>query len=98
MPASARDVKIELQTDMNSMPGELKPVPFRRDGERPVIIGAVELAYRTANRHLAVKIAGQPDRVYRIGLTDKAPHTPELGPWQSHTDGSEIRYRAKWPG
>ena len=98
LPASARDVKIELQTDKNSMPGELHAVPFRRDGDRPVIIGEVELAYRTANRQLAVAIAGQPERVYRIGLTDMAPHAPALGPWQPHTDGSEIRYRAKWPG
>jgi len=98
LPASARDVKIELQTDKNSMPGELHAVPFRRDGDRPVISGEVELAYRTANRQLELKIAGQPARLYRIGLTDMAPHTPALGPWQPHSDGSEIRYRAKWPG
>ncbi len=98
LPASARDIKIELQTDQNLMPGELRSDQFRRDGDRPVIVGQVELAFRTPNRQLEVKIAGQPDRVYRIGLTDKAPHTPELGPWQRHNDGTEIRYRAKWPG
>jgi hypothetical protein len=95
-PNSARDIAVELQTNLNLMPGELGHV--RRDGERPIISGEVELAYRTANRQLAVRIAGQPTRVYRIELTDKAPHTPSLGPWQTSSDGSEIRYRAKWPG
>ena len=98
LPAAARDVAIELQTDQNRMPGEPRLNQFRRDGDRAVIAGDVELAFRTAHRQLEVKINGQPDRVFRIGLTDKAPHAPELGPWQPHADGSEIRYRANWPG
>jgi hypothetical protein len=95
-PASARDVKIELQTDMNRMPGEVRQI--RRDGEQSVIVGEVDLAFRTAKRQLEVKVTGQPDRVFNIALTDKAPHTPALGPWQKRVDGSEFRYRAKWPG
>ena len=98
MPAAAEDVKVELQTDQNTMPGEPKPDRFRRDGDRPVVAGEVELAFRTAYRQLEIKIKGQPDRVYRIGLAGKAPHASELGPWQPHDSGSEIRYRAKWPG
>lgn len=98
LPAAARDVAIELQTDHNRMPGEAKFNQFRRDGDRSVIVGDVELAFRTAHRQLELKIKGQPDRVFRIGLSDKAPHGPELGPWQPHADGSEVRYRAKWPG
>ena len=95
LPANARDLAIELQTDQNRMPGEPRFDRFRRDGDRAVIAGDVELAFRTAYRQLEVKIKGQPDRVFGIGLTDKAPHAPELGPWQPHVDGSEIRYRAK---
>ena len=99
LPASTRDIKTELQTDLNNMPGELRADQFRRDGERPVIVGSVELAYRTAYRQVEVKIAGQPDRVYPLELLSaKAPHAAELGPWQPHKDGSEIRYRAQWPG
>jgi hypothetical protein len=98
LPTSARDIAIELQTDQNTMPGEPKFERFRRDGDRPVIAGDVELAFRTARRQLEIKIKGQPDRVYRVGLSDKAPHASELGPWQPNADGSEIRYRAKWPG
>lgn len=98
LPTAAQDVAIELQTDQNLMPGEPRFDQFRRDGDRAVIAGDVELAFRTAYRQLEIKIKGQPDRVFPIGLTAKAPHAAELGPWQPQADGSEIRYRAKWPG
>lgn len=99
MPAQARDIAIELQTDQNTMPAELRPARFRSDGEQAVIAGEVELAFRTRKRALEVKIKGHKDRLYPIRLTDKAPHAPELGSWQTYPDDtSEIRYRAKWPG
>jgi hypothetical protein len=98
LPNSARDITIELQTDINRMPGEPRFNQFRNDGDRPVIAGDVELAFRTAHRQLEIKVKGQPDRLYRVGLSAKAPHASELGPWQPNIDGSEIRYRAKWPG
>ena len=98
LPASSQSIAVELRTDLNTMPGELAPGKFRRDGEQAVIVGQVDLAFRTWRRRLAVKIAGRPDRVYPIGLSDVAPHAPEFGPWEKNTDGSEIRYRARWPG
>ena len=98
VPASAQGISIELQTDLNTMPADLTPAAFHSDGDRPVIAGEVELAFRTAHRQLAVSIQGQPTRIYPIDLTARAPHTPEFGTWRRLTDGSEIRYRAKWPG
>ena len=98
LPNSVRDIAIELQTDLNRMPGEPRFNQVRRDGDRPVIAGDVELAFRTAHRQLEIKTQGQPDRLYRIGLAAGAPHAAELGPWQPQADGGEIRYRAKWPG
>lgn len=98
VPASAQGITIELQTDLNTMPGEPSVSRFRRDGDRAVITGEVELAFRTAHRQLAINIEGQPNRLYPIGLSAKAPHAAEFGPWQSQPDGSEIRYRAQWPG
>ena len=98
VPASAQGISIELQTDLNTMPADLTPAAFHRDGDRPVIAGEVELAFRTSHRQLAVSIQGQPTRIYPIDLTARAPHTPEFGTWRRLTDGSEIRYRAKWPG
>jgi hypothetical protein len=98
VPASAQGITIELQTDLNTMPGEVSPAAFRRDGDQAVIVGEVELAFRTPYRQLAVDIQGQPSRIYPIDLTARAPHTPEFGPWRRLGDGSEIRYRAKWLG
>jgi hypothetical protein len=98
LPSSASDMAAELQTDLNIMPGEIRPDLFRRDDDRPVIAGHVQLAFRTAHRQLEIKIKGQPDRLYLIGLSAGAPHTPEFGTWQANRDGSEIRYRARWPG
>jgi hypothetical protein len=95
LPAT-KDIRFDLETNLNSMPGEAHPARFRRDGDRAVIAGEVELAFRTPHRQLEVKIAGRPDRTYPLGLTAKAPHTAELGSWEAHPDGSEIRYRAKW--
>ena len=89
LPNSARDIAIELQTDLNRMPGEPRFNQFRRDGDRPVIAGDVELAFRTAHRQLEIKRQGQPDRLYGIGLTAGAPHAAELGPWQPQADGGE---------
>ncbi|MBB4362263.1 hypothetical protein GGD65_003296 [Bradyrhizobium sp. CIR18] len=97
-PTSAQGITIELQTDLNTMPGEVTPTAFYRDGDQPVIAGEVELAFRTSHRQLAVNIEGQPGRIYPIDLTARAPHTPEFGTWRRLADGSEIRYRAKWPG
>ncbi|MCP3407763.1 hypothetical protein [Bradyrhizobium sp. CCGB01] len=98
VPTSAQGITIELQTDLNTMPGEVTPAGFYRDGDQPVIAGEVELAFRTSHRQLAVNIQGQPSRIYPIDLTAWAPHTPEFGTWRRLADGSEIRYRAKWPG
>ena len=98
LPTSAGDVAFELQTDVNTMPAESSFNRIKRDGDQPVIASHVDLAFRTAHRQLLVTIKGQPDRLYPIGLSAKAPHTPELGAWQRQADGSEIRYRAQWPG
>jgi hypothetical protein len=98
VPTAPQSIAIELQTDLNTMPGELTPAGFYRDGDQPVIAGEVELAYRTSHRQLAVTIQGQPSRIYPIDLTARAPYTPEFGTWRRLADGSEIRYRAKWPG
>lgn len=97
-PPSQRSIAIKLQTDINTMPAELTPAGFRQDGDQAVITGEVELAFRTSHRQLAVTIEGQQSRLFSIGLSARAPHTPEFGTWRALPDRSEIRYRAKWPG
>ncbi|MBR0704032.1 hypothetical protein JQ599_29285 [Bradyrhizobium diazoefficiens] len=98
VPTSAQGIAIELQTDLNTMPGKVYQAASYRDGDQAVIAGEVELAFRTSHRQLAVDIQDQPSRIYPIDLSARAPHTPEFGTWRRLADGSEIRYRAKWPG
>lgn len=95
-PSSADDIRIDLQTDLNAMPGKVDAL--RRDDDRALIAGHVELAYRTPYRQVEIKIAGQPERVFPLRLSDRAPHARAFSAWQKEADGSEIRYRPKWPG
>ena len=76
-PAGAREVKLELQTDLNTMPGELREV--RSEADRAVLVGKVELMYRTRYRQIEVKIAGQNERVFPVKLPARPPAAPELG-------------------
>ena len=92
-PAGAREVKLELQTDLNTMPGELREV--RNEADRAVLVGKVELMYRTRYRQIEVKVAGQNERVFPLKLPASPPAAPELGGWEKQPDGSEIRYRAR---
>ncbi len=97
MPAE-KDIRASLHgRPFGQVSIKMKPDLFRRDGERVVLVGEVELAFRTADRQIQIDIAGQPDQVFYLTLPDKAPHMSELGAWEPR-GGSEIRYRAKWPG
>ena len=94
----AKDIKFLLVTDINTMPGEVHADKFRSDGDKPVIAGSVDLAFRTRNRMLEVTMPGRPERTYQIRLDATPQHSADLGRWEPHPDGSEFRYRAKWPG
>ncbi len=97
MPAE-KDIRASLHgRPFGQVSIKMKPELFRRDGERVVLVGEVELAFRTADRQIQMDIAGQGDRTFYLTLPDKAPHTNELGAWEER-GGAEIRYRAKWPG
>ena len=102
IPASPRDLEVLLSADVPNvnflpLPATLHRDRFRRDGGRNVIVGEVELAFRTTDRQIDLTIKGQPERNYPIKLPAGAPHAKELGRWEKQPDGSEIRYRAKWP-
>ena len=103
IPASPQDLRVLLNADVPNvnflgLPATLHRERFRRDNGRNVIVGEVDLAFRTTHRQIDLEIKGQPERGYPINLPAGAPHAKELGPWQKERDDSEIRYRAKWPG
>ena len=97
MPAE-NDIRASLHERPHGMAwAKMKPELFRRDGERVVLVGEAELAWRTADRQIQMEIKPGFDEVFYLVLPATAPHAAELGAWQPR-GGSEIRYRAKWPG
>jgi hypothetical protein len=98
MPAD-KDIRASLHgRPFGSVWIKMKPELFRRDGERPVLVGEVELAFRTADRQIQMEIADNKfDEVFYLTLPATPPHAAELGAWVPRA-GSEIRYRVKWPG
>jgi hypothetical protein len=106
-----RAIEVELDTDRNGASAFFHD-EWRHDGDRPVISGGVELAIRTTQRILVLKIRGEPDRLFRLNLSGKPGHSDEFGPWQpvdfvadggpqprraTAADQYEIRYRPRDP-
>lgn len=96
--AVAQTAEIDLQTGQNSMPFSYHRNKKVIDGDPPMITGVVDLAFRTSSRQLELKIPGQPVRVFPLKLAAEPKHSPNLGAWQKHPDGGEVRYRVRWPG
>jgi hypothetical protein len=91
-------VKAMLLTTVNTMPADMTPAAFRQDGDRAVIAGYIWLAYRSNSRQIEVTIPGRQNQTYPIKIASSPQHMKQLGAWEKHPDGSEIRYRVQWPG
>ena len=108
----AGDLPVELQTAKNRMPATLQA--GHRDGDREVIVGSVDLYYRTWQRMLVLTMPDKTDVLFDIPLGLTPGHGKHFGDWQRadyiarHGDGRaqrvaageryEIRYRVDWPG
>jgi len=107
-------VRVELHTDRNMGDGTLfSPWP-RLDGDRQLLVGSVELAFKTSARILVLELPGQPTRLFRLPLSRNPSSTPALGAWQPpshvHRQGVEqpeaappddrvaLRYRVRRAG
>ncbi|HXC51793.1 MAG TPA: hypothetical protein VN634_12960 [Candidatus Limnocylindrales bacterium] len=106
------DVDIELNTDANSASAFLRQAQHN-DGDRPVVSGGVELAFRTANRILVLKRKDEPDRLFKLTLAARPRHSDDYGEWRpvdgvadpgaerprpaTAADQYEIRYRVRDP-
>jgi hypothetical protein len=113
MPPEGRDL-VELQTDKNRMPAVVDRNGQRRDGDRAIITGSVDMYFRTSVRTVALTMPDKSVVLFSIKLGAKPAHAKELGPWQpvdhiaeagkdqvrpaAPADNYEIRYRAVWPG
>ena len=110
LPAKLEGLKIDLNTDKNTMPATwLTELGY--DGNRPVIVGGVDLYFRTTSRILVLRVPGEPDRLFVLKLAGNPGAPPEFGPWQrvdyiddqpqqaprkgAEGDDYEIRYRVE---
>jgi len=81
LPDQLQDLSIHLQTDKNTQPARwLTEIGY--NGDRLVIVGEVDLAFRTTHRILVVQIKGEPDRLFMLNLAGNPAASPEFGPWQ----------------
>jgi hypothetical protein len=103
---------IELQTSRNRMPAALDA--GRRDDGREVIVGSVEMYYRTWRRTLVLTMPDKTDVLFDISLGLTPAHAKAFGAWQradyvaqpgdgqarraTEADRYEIRYRTAWAG
>ena len=101
--ALARRSPIELQTSENVMSAQISSV--RMEGDRPIVTGRVEMAFRARSRLLVFRQPGGAV-VFDIDLPRSPGHEAEFTPWQASTvlqngvrlEGFHIRYRSALPG
>ncbi len=111
-PADAETIKAELHTEKNRMPALVSREATRMEDGRAVIAGSVDLYYRSRWRLLEVKVPGQDDRLFQLGLPASPRRTTAFGRWERAAfiaapgfsqprkaragEGFEIRYRVIW--
>ncbi len=81
IPARSSDIRIELDTAKNTITGDLDPSATHQDGARTVLVGEVELYYRTASRMLALQMPREPDRIFKLPLAASPPPFEEFTVW-----------------
>lgn len=109
-PATGLDVS--LFTEPNSMPATLAETQ-RRDGDRIVLSGEVELAYRSPWRILELEMPGTPKQIFVLRLSARPGHDRAFRDWEhvssvgngtdhprlaTDADAYDIRYRVIWLG
>jgi hypothetical protein len=80
VPERREDVRVALNTDKNSMDALLSDV--RTEGGERVIVGSVELSFKTRSRLLVVHLPDQPVRLFSLSLGRDPSSTPALGAWE----------------
>jgi MFS family permease len=112
-PPGRDTVKVELHAEKNRMSGSLVEEPARGEDGRAVLAGEVSVDYRSSWRLLEVKVPGQADRLFQLGLPASPRRTTGFGGWEraqfiaepgggqprkaGADEGFEIRYRIVWP-
>lgn len=85
-PSPASAGKINLSTERNTAEGSIAAKGARMDGDRPVIVGSVELYYRSSWRLLELRRNDdQPIMIFDLGLGARPKHMRQFGPWRHVT-------------
>ena len=111
--APADGIKAELHTEKNKMPASLSRETPRIEDGRSIVTGSVEMYYRSSWRLLEVRVPGQDDRIFQIGLPAGPRRSTDFGKWEraqfvaapgltqprkaTADEAFEIRYRVLWP-
>jgi hypothetical protein len=104
----ADGVAVDLNTDKNTMPSTFT---MTTAGGRPVIKGQVDLYFRTSRRILVLRMPGEPDRLFLLGLAANPAGTQDFSAWRrvdeiadgpdgalrkgKETDDYRLRYRVE---
>lgn len=82
LPTPPSSIRVELNTERNRMPGRVLDTTSRQGDGRQVLIGSVELAYRSGWRLLELLFSpGGPALIFDLRLPASPPHMPDYGPW-----------------
>jgi hypothetical protein len=111
--APAADTMAELHTEKNKMPASLARDAARTEDGRSIVAGSVEMYYRSGWRLLEVRVPGQDDRIFQLGLPASPRRSTAFGRWEraafvaapglsqprkaDASEAFEIRYRVLWP-
>lgn len=113
-PGATAPTEIQLNTSKNRMPALVQKDYTRSEDGRMIIVGLVEMYYRTSQRLLVVNMPDKTDVLFNVRLPGVPKHSREFSEWrradyigepgQSQTrkptaaENYEIRYRAEWAG
>jgi hypothetical protein len=113
-PPTGNERPIQLETSKNRMPALMQREATRSEEGRTVLVGLVEIYYRTSQRMLVMTMPNRTDVIFNLNLGSVPKHAKEFGSWQradfigepgqtqarraTATDNYEIRYRAEWAG
>jgi hypothetical protein len=81
VPARLNTIAVELQTDKNTMPGGWDADEIRKEGDRTVLVGRVDIYFRTSQRLLVLKMPGEPDRIFQLALSARPRLSDDFSPW-----------------
>jgi hypothetical protein len=113
-PGASAPSEIQLNTSKNRMPALMQKDYTRNEDGRMVVVGLVEMYYRTSQRLLVMNMPDKTDVLFNLKLPGVPKHSREFSAWhradyigepgQSGTrkptaaENYEIRYRAEWAG